>query len=250
MEKLRLIARLDIKNEYVIKGIHLEGLRKIGDPIQMAKAYYEDGADEILMMDAVASLYERNNLFHIIEKACEQVFVPITIGGGIRSLDDINGALKAGADKIALNTAAVRNPDFITEASRVFGSQCIVGSIEAKKRGNSWEVYIDSGREETGLDVVEWAKRLEDLGCGEIMLTSVDKDGTKQGFDIPLIESVYKNISLPLIACSGAGNVKHFTDVTDKVKVGALATASVLHYKTATISQIKKGLHERGIETR
>ncbi|MFO7256974.1 MAG: imidazole glycerol phosphate synthase cyclase subunit [Bacteroidota bacterium] len=246
MEKLRLIARLDIKNEYVIKGIHLEGLRKIGDPIQLAKKYYDEGIDEIIFMDAVASLYGRNNLFHIIEKACEQVFVPITIGGGIRTLEDIGKALKAGADKIALNTSAVRNPDFVTEASRIFGSQCIVGSIEAKHKGNSWEAYVDNGREETGLNAVEWAKRLEDLGCGEIMITSVDRDGTMLGFDLNLISNINDNISIPLIACSGAGTIAHFVEIASKVRTGGIATASALHYNRATIPAIKAALREHG----
>lgn len=246
MEKLRLIARLDIKNEYVIKGIHLEGLRKIGDPIDLAKKYYEEGIDEIIFMDAVASLYGRNNLFHLIERACEQVFVPITIGGGIRTLDDIGKALKAGADKIALNTAAVGNPGFITEASRIFGSQCIVGSIEAKHKNNSWEAYIDNGREETGLDAIQWAMKLEKLGCGEIMITSVDRDGTGLGFDIDLISCINENISLPLIACSGAGAISDFVEIANRIRVGAIATATVLHYNRATVGAIKNALRDQG----
>jgi cyclase len=250
MKKVRVIARLDIKNQFVIKGIHLEGLRKIGDPIILAKKYYDEGADEILFIDAVASLYERNNLFHIIEKACEQVFVPITIGGGIRTIEDISRALRSGADKIALNTAAVKNERFITEASRIFGSQCIVGSIEAKRKGDSWEAYVDSGREQTGLDAIIWAKQLEDLGCGEIMVTSVDRDGTKQGFDNELISKINESIKIPLIACSGAGALSDFSDVARKTKASALAAATVLHYNITSIPAIKHELLTQGVQVR
>ncbi len=161
-----MIARLDIKNDFVIKGIHLEGLRKVGNPNELARKYYEEGIDEILFMDAVASLYERNNIFPTIERACKEVFIPITVAGGIRSIQDIAAALKAGADKIGINTQAIKTPNIITEASRIYGSQCIVGSIEAKRKGNCWEAYIDNGREETGIDAVEWACRLEELGAG------------------------------------------------------------------------------------
>jgi cyclase len=173
MSKSRLIARIDVKNEFVIKGIHLEGLRKVGDPIDLANNYYQDGIDEIIFMDAVASLYGRNNLFHIIEEACKKVFVPITIGGGIRCINDIELALKSGADKISLNTQAIKTPSIITEASRIYGSQCIIGSIEAKRKGNSWEAYVDNGREETGIDAIDWACKLEQLGAGELMITSI-----------------------------------------------------------------------------
>ncbi len=250
MAKVRVIARLDVKGAYVIKGIHLEGLRKIGDPVLLAKKYYEEGADEILFMDAVASLYERNNLFHIIEKACEQVFVPITIGGGIRTLADIHQALQSGADKIALNTAAVKNPALIIDAARTYGSQCIIGSIEAKQKGKSWEAYIDTGREETGLDVVDWARKLQDLGCGEIMITSVDQDGTKKGFDVDLIHAVNDAISLPLIACSGAGKLNHFSTLAKSTSVGAIAAASIFHYNLASVKEVKFELNSMGVETR
>ena len=250
MEKVRVIARLDVKGSHVIKGIHLEGLRKIGDPVLLAKKYYQEGADEILFMDAVASLYERNNLFHIIEKACEQVFVPITIGGGIRTLNDINLALQSGADKIALNTAAVKNPALVVEASRTFGSQCIIGSIEAKRKGNSWEAYIDTGREETGLDAIQWARQLQELGCGEIMITSVDQDGTKKGFDVALVKAINEAITLPLIACSGAGTPAHFAALAKVTSVGAMAAASIFHYNLATLQQVKDELTLCGIEVR
>ena len=181
MNKIRVIARVDVKNEFVIKGIYLEGLRKVGNPNEMALDYYNNGIDEIIFMDAVPAYYDRNSLSELIRKACANVFVPITVGGGIRTIDDIKNTLKSGADKIAINTKAVQDPDFISQSSNFFGSQCIVSSIEAKAiGGNEWEVYTDNGRELTGKDVIDWAKCVEELGAGEIMLTSIDKEGTKK----------------------------------------------------------------------
>lgn len=232
---MRIIARIDVKNEWVIKGIHLEGLRKVGDPIELAEAYYESGVHEILFMDAVASLYDRNNLFHIIEKACENVFVPISIGGGLRSLEDVDKALSAGADKVAINTGAVRNIGLITEIANRFGSQCIIGSIEAKKQpAGHWEAYVDNGREPTGLNVVDWTRRLEDAGVGEILLTSVDKEGTKRGFDLDLIKAVDTKTSRPVILSGGYGEPKHLEQLVQHEMPSAVAIASALHYKTAT----------------
>jgi len=247
--KSRLIARLDVKNEFVIKGIHLEGLRKVGDPIQLATKYYQEGIDEILFMDAVASLYNRNNLFHIIQEACKEVFIPITIGGGIRTIDDISKALNSGADKIAINTQAVRQPQLIKQASEMYGSQCIVASIEAKRRGAaSWEVYVDNGREETGLDVIEWAQQLVELGAGEILVTSIDKEGTKKGFDLDLFEAVNKSVSIPVIISGGAGTLTHLKDAAQVGK--AFALASILHYNISSVPQIKNYLQENKINIR
>lgn len=236
---MRIIARLDIKNEYVIKGIHLEGLRKIGDPNELAVCYYQQGADEIIFMDAVASLYERNNLFHIIEKACQDIFVPITVGGGIRTISDIKKALQAGADKVAINSAAIKNPDLIIQASREIGSQSLVGSIEAKRRGAGWEAYIDNGREKTGIDAVAWACRLEQLGAGEIMVTSVDREGTMQGFDVELAESICAKVSVPVIIAGGMGKIDHLQTLTRHVVPGAIAVAAAIHYHKLTLEQIK-----------
>ena len=250
MHKKRLIARLDIKNEFVIKGIHLEGLRKIGDPILLAKKYYDAGVDEIIFMDAVASLYGRNNLFHIIEKACKEVFIPITIGGGIRSVQDIELALKSGADKITLNTQAIKNPSLIKEASRIYGSQCIVGSIEAKRKGNSWEAYIDNGREQTGIDAIEWASQLEDMGIGELCVTSIDMEGTKKGFDTELINKICAKVNLPVIVSGGAGNTGHISTLCKKENVSAIAVASILHYNLFTVQQIKSSMQADGIAVR
>jgi cyclase len=251
MNKIRVIARIDVKNEFVIKGIHLEGLRKVGDPNILAKKYYEDGIDEIVFMDAVAAYYDRNSLSHIIEKACEEVFIPITVGGGLRTIEDINQALKSGADKVAINTKAIQTPEFITEASKIFGSQCIVASIVAKKTdSNKWEAYIDNGREPTGLDVVEWAKKLEELGAGEIMLTSLDMEGTKKGFDIELYQAIQNIVSIPIIASGGMGSAKHGVDLLTCTNVDAIATASVIHYNIDTIQNIKKSFIDNDIKVR
>lgn len=250
MHKTRIIARIDVKNEFVIKGIHLEGLRKIGDPVVLAEKYYKEGIDEIMFMDAVASLYGRNNLFHIIQNACKEVFIPITIGGGIRSIQDIDLALKSGADKITLNTQAIKNPDLIREASQIYGSQCIVGSIEAKRKGNSWEAYVDNGREQTGIDAIDWAARLEELGIGELCITSIDKEGTKKGFDIELVKKICETVNLPIIVSGGAGKVCHITDLSKQKGVSGIAIASVLHYNIATVDQIKITMKGDGIDVR
>jgi cyclase len=240
MNKIRVIARIDVKNDFVIKGIHLEGLRKIGDPNEMAKKYYKQGIDEIFFMDAVAAYYDRNSLTHIIEKACKDVFVPITVGGGIRKIEDIQTALNAGADKIAINTRAVQNPNFIKEASVVFGSQCIVLSIDAKKiASNKWEVYIDNGREPTGKDVIEWAKEGQLLGAGEVMLTSIDKEGTKKGFDIELNKKVSDALTIPLISSGGAGRNKDVTDVILNSNIDAVSIASLFHYNIESVDSLK-----------
>ena len=246
MHKKRLIARLDVKNQFVIKGIHLEGLRKIGDPNEIAKDYYDQGIDEIVFMDGVASLYGRNNLFHIIEKACENVFIPITIGGGIRSIENIGEALKAGADKIALNTQAIKTPEIISQAAKIYGSQCIVGSIEAKSKGDGkWEAYMDNGREPSGLDVIEWAVELERLGAGELMITSIDQEGTKKGFEIDLIKKITDLVSIPVIASGGAGKVEHIEQLVENTDVSGIALASILHYKLDTISSIKNRINSK-----
>jgi cyclase len=239
---LRLIARLDIKNGVVIKGIHLDGQRRIGDPIELAKAYYRQGIDEILFMDSVASLYDRSNLFDTVVEACRAVFVPITMGGGVRSISDVEQALACGADKVAVNTALVRNPALVEQIARVYGSQCLVGSIEAKSTPGGWEAYISNGREPTGLDVIEWARELEQRGIGELLVTSVDREGTQRGFDLRLYEQLEQAISVPLIACGGAGNTKHLAELDQKVALQGMAVASVLHYAKASIKDMKAAL--------
>lgn len=243
MSKLRVIARIDVKNDFVIKGIHLEGLRKIGDPNEIAKKYFDQGIDEIVFMDAVAAYYDRNSLTEIIQKACRDVFVPITVGGGIRKIEDIQTALNAGADKIAINTKAVNNPKFISEASKIFGSQCIVSSIEAKKISEAkWEVYTDNGREPSGKDVVEWVKELEQLGAGEIMITSIDNEGTKRGFDIDLNRLVAKSVNIPVISSGGAGSSNDIINLVQNTNVSAVALASLIHYEIESIENVKKNI--------
>ena len=251
MNKIRLVARIDVKNEFVIKGIHLEGLRKIGNPNLIANDYYNNGIDEIIFMDAVAAYYDRNSLSKLIEEACKDVFIPITVGGGIRNIDDIKKALKSGADKVAINTQAVKDPNFITQSSKIFGSQCIVCSIEAKLIKNGiWEVYTDNGREPSGKEVVQWAKYAEKLGAGEIMLTSIDKEGTKKGFDIDLYKRVAESISIPIIASGGMGSSADAVELSKNANIDAIATASVLHYEIESIQEIKNKLLKNDILVR
>jgi cyclase len=251
MPKIRVIARIDVKNEFAIKGIQLEGLRKVGDPNDLAKKYYNEGVDEIIFMDAVAAYYDRNSLSHIIEKACDDVFVPITVGGGIRKIDDISLALKSGADKVAINTAAVRNPDFITEAKMIFGSQCIIGSIEAKQTGpNKWEVYTDNGREPSGKDVIDWAHTLVGLGVGEILVTSIDREGTKKGYDLGLMKQISEDINIPVIASGGPGNLNHIKDLHDSAAIDGACLSTVLHYDIHSIQEVKSFLLSNHIEVR
>ena len=251
MSNVRLIARLDIKSPNLIKGIHLEGLRKIGDPQQFAQAYYAAGADELIYMDIVASLYNRNSLSDLVRRTAEQVFIPITVGGGLRSLGDVEQALRSGADKVAINTAAVARPELITEVATRFGSQCMVLGIEAKRSGEGrWEAYTDNGREHTGLDVVEWVRRAVDLGVGEILLTSVDQEGTRRGFDIALTRAVSDAARVPVIASGGMGTIEHLTSVVHDGHADAVAMADVLHYKRLSMADIRKGAREAGVASR
>ena len=237
---MRLIARLDIKNEHVIKGIHLEGLRKVGLPNKLALEYYNQGIDEIIFMDAVASLYDRNNLFHIIQEACSRIFVPISIGGGLRSIDDVSRALDAGADKVVINTACVRNINLVSKVANKYGSQCLIGSIEAKFNNDTWYAYIDNGREPTSHKVLDWSKTLEDNGIGELLITSVDQEGTQRGFDIKLIEEVDKSTSCPIIVSGGFGKKDHIKKLLSKVEPSGIAVASGLHYHKFDVTSIKQ----------
>ena len=232
MNTTRIISRLDIKGPNLVKGVHLEGLRVLGNPKLFVEQYYNDGIDEIIYMDTVASLYGRNDLVEFINHTAESIFVLLTVGGGVRSLDDISNLLQAGADKIAINTAAVNNPQLIYEAASKFGSQCIVVSIEAKKRGSSeWECFTDNGRESTGIDVLKWAKQIYNLGGGEILLTSIDSEGTGMGFDIELTKNVSETVSIPVIASGGCGNKEHVLKVLNEGKADAIAVASIFHYE-------------------
>jgi imidazole glycerol-phosphate synthase subunit HisF len=250
MGKPRIIARLDVKGANLIKGIHLEGLRIIGSPEAHAVDYYEQGIDEIIYMDAVASLYGRNNLLDVVEATTRNVFVPLTVGGGLRSVDDVQSALRAGADKVAINTAATARPELIAEVAAQFGSQCMVLSIEAKRSGpGRWEVFTDNGREPTGRDVVEWARQGVALGAGELLITSVDKEGTMKGLDLELLAAIGHDIPVPVIASGGVGTAGH---VVGGFGAGAdaVAVASILHFKRATVATIRDRALAAGIAVR
>jgi cyclase len=251
MKKVRLIARLDIKGPNLIKGVHLEGLRVVGSPNEYALKYYEQGADELIYMDSVASLYGRNHLGEIIKDAAKEIFIPMTVGGGIRSIEDATEILRSGADKVAINTAAVANPTLITKLAQKFGSQCVVLSIEAKRNLNgNWEVLTENGRERSGLDVVEWAIQGCNNGAGEILLTSVDMEGTKKGFDSDLIKAVSSQVEIPVIASGGMGKLSDAVDVIEKGEASAIAMADILHYGKATFSEIREELKANGISVR
>ncbi|MFA5339648.1 MAG: imidazole glycerol phosphate synthase cyclase subunit [Candidatus Omnitrophota bacterium] len=247
MKYTRIIPRLDIKGPNLVKGIHLEGLRVLGKPEKFARYYYENGADELLYMDVVASLYNRNSIHAIIEKTARDIFIPLTVGGGLRTLDDIRDVLRVGADKVALNTAALKNPKIISEASRRFGSSTIVVAIEAiKQPDGSYLAYTDNGREYTGVEVLGWAKQAEQLGAGEIMLTSVDREGTGRGFDIELTRMVADAVLIPVIAHGGAGRTEHICEVLSKTGASAVAISSILHYDFIKRFEVESADYEEG----
>jgi cyclase len=228
---LRLIPRLDIKGPNLVKGIHLEGLRVLGKPERFARFYYEQGADELLYMDVVASLYGRNSLLEIVRRTAQEIFIPLTVGGGLRSLEDITAVLRAGADKVSLNTAVVRNPEFIRTASRRFGSSTIVVSIEAIRQPDGhYQAYTDNGRQTTGLDAVQWAIQAAELGAGELLVTSIDREGTGKGFDLELTRRIAESVSIPVIAGGGAGTMEHVVEVIREGRADAVCLASMLHY--------------------
>lgn len=230
----RIIPRLDIKGPNLVKGIHLEGLRVLGKPEHFARHYYENGADELLYMDAVASLYGRNSLLDIVERTSREIFIPLAVGGGLRSVDDVRGVLRAGADKVSINSEAVRNPDLIRQVAETFGSSTIVVSIEAiKNPDSSYEVLIDYGREHTGVNAIEWAQQAESLGAGELIVTSIDQEGTGKGFDLELTRTIAEAASIPVIASGGAGSVEHIHQVISDAKADAVSVASILHYHFA-----------------
>lgn len=251
MKKVRLIARLDIKGPKLIKGVHLEGLRVIGDPGEYARRYYAAGADELLYVDVVASLYRRNSLHDVVQSAGRDVFIPMTVAGGIRSVDDVRGLLRSGADKVGINTAATRRPDLISEVSGRFGAQCMVLSIEAKARGDyRWEALTDNGRERTGLDVIEWAQRGVELGAGEILLTSVDREGTRRGFDVDLVKAVSESVTVPVIASGGMDGPGDAVRVVLEGGADGVAMADALHYERFSLGEIRAKVREAGVEVR
>lgn len=251
MSNVRLIARLDIKGPNLIKGVHLEGLRVVGNPNEFAINYYSQGVDELIYMDTVASLYGRNNLSEIVKITAENVFIPITVGGGIRSIDDVKHLLRCGADKVAINTMATKNPALITNISRRFGSQCVVLSIEAiRTEEGRWKVMTDNGREHTGMDVIDWARTGQEFGAGEILLTSIEQEGTRRGFDIELVKQVSEAVSIPVIASGGMGKVEDLVSVVTLGKADAVAMADVLHYKRLNLSEIRRYATNNGIQVR
>jgi len=244
---VRVIPRLDIKGPNLVKGIHLEGLRVLGKPEDFARHYYEQGADELLYMDVVASLYQRNSLLDIVTRTARETFIPLTVGGGLRTLDDIQTVLRAGADKVSLNTAAIRDPKLIREASRRFGSSTIMVSIEAiRKADGGYEAYTDNGRERTGIDALEWAIRAAELGAGELIVTSIDREGTGKGFDLNLTHTIAESVPIPVIACGGAGQVSDIYDVVEKAQADAVCVASILHYNFLRTYQPEADFSEEG----
>ncbi|MEE2746387.1 MAG: imidazole glycerol phosphate synthase cyclase subunit [Pseudomonadota bacterium] len=247
----RLIARLDIKGPNLIKGVHLEGLRVIGNPHEHAYSYYEQGADELIFMDSVASLYGRNHLADIIKKAVKNIFVPLTVGGGVRSVEDAAAILRSGADKVAINTAAVANPELISQIAAKFGNHCAVISVEAKQLSSKgWEVLTENGRERSGRDVIEWVMEATYRGAGEILLTSVDREGTRKGFDVDLLRAVNQSVNVPIIASGGIGTS---SDAIDAVNIGgadAVAMADILHYKRLNIGDVRNACRSAGLQVR
>lgn len=251
MVAIRIIPCLDVKDGKVVKGVNFEDLRIAGDPVENASFYYKEGADEIVFLDISATIEGRKTMVDVVKRVAENIFIPFTVGGGISSLNDIEKLLSNGADKISINTGAVRNPQLIEEGAKKFGSQCIVVAIDAKrKEKEKWEVYIESGKKPTGIDAVQWAKRVEELGAGEILLTSIDRDGTKEGYDIELTKRVSESVKIPVIASGGAGKLEHLYQAIIEGKASAVLLASLLHFRILTISQIKKYLIESGIEVR
>ncbi len=261
-----LDVTLDERGASVVKGVEFVNLRKAGDPVELAKRYDEEGADELVFLDITASAHGRETMVDVVERTAEEVFIPLTVGGGIRSVDDINAMLNAGADKVSINTSAVKNPELVRESARVFGSQCIVVAIDCRRNfeidkernvvelengEKAWyEVVIYGGRKPTGIDAVEWAKRVEELGAGEILLTSMNRDGTKIGYDIPITRKISEEVSIPVIASGGAGKVEHFYEAFTDGKADAALAASIFHFREIEIEDLKNYLKERGIPVR
>ena len=246
----RIIPCLDVKEGRVVKGVNFVNLIDAGDPVENAKVYDEQGADELVFLDITASYEKRNIMINVVKRTAEEVFMPLTVGGGVRTVQDIRNLLNAGADKVSINTAAVKNPQLIYEGAKLFGSQCIVVAIDAKRKGNSWEVYIHGGRTPTGIDAIEWAKRVVDLGAGEILLTSMDRDGTKAGYDIELTRAISEAVTVPVIASGGAGTKEHFYEGLVEGKADAVLAASVFHFKEISIPELKTYLKEKGVWVR
>ena len=250
MLKNRIIPCLDVKNGRVVKGINFVDLKDAGDPVEQAKIYSDGGADEICFLDITASNENRDTIYDVVEKTSKKCFVPLTVGGGVRSIDDINKLLNCGADKVSINTAAVENPKVVFESSKRFGSQCIVVAIDAKKNGNKWEVFTHGGRNNSGIDAIEFAKKMEDSGAGELLVTSMDRDGTQIGYDIDLISKISLKVNIPLIASGGVGNLDHLVDGIKLGKASAVLAASIFHYGKYSIKQAKEYLKSKNVLVR
>ncbi len=247
----RIIPCLDVKDGRVVKGINFVGIKEVGDPVECAKAYNDAGADEIVFLDITATHERRKTMADVVSRTARQIFVPLTVGGGISSIEDFKLLLRAGADKIAVNSAAVRRPALIAQAADIFGRQCVVCAIDAKRfPDNRYHVVINGGRIDTGLDAIAWAKQAEELGAGEILLTSMDADGTKKGFDLPMLNAVCGSVKIPVIASGGCGNLEHFAHVFEQTGADAALAASLFHYHELTVLQVKEYLHARGIPVR
>ena len=251
----RIIPCLDVDNGRVVKGVKFVDIRDAGDPVEVARRYDREGADEITFLDITATHHDRDTVVHVVEQVASEVFIPLTVGGGIRKLEDIRRMLNAGADKVGINSAAVFNPEFVREAAEKFGSQCIVVAIDAKKvsregEANRWEIFTHGGRKETGIDAIEWAKKMVDYGAGEILLTSMDRDGTREGFDLILTRAISEAVSVPVIASGGVGNLQHLADGVTEGKADAVLAASIFHFAEYSVQEAKEYMQQQGIEVR
>ena len=250
MLKNRIIPCLDVKNGRVVKGINFVDLKDAGDPVEQAKIYSDGGADEICFLDITASNENRSTIYEVVKKTSEKCFVPLTVGGGVRSIEDINKLLNCGADKVSINTAAVQNPKIVMESSLKFGSQCIVVAIDAKKEANSWKIFTHGGRNKTDIDVIKFAKQMEEYGAGELLVTSMDRDGTQKGYDIDLMQKISEMVNIPVIASGGVGSLDHLAEGITKGKANAVLAASIFHYGKYSIKQAKEYLDSKGIPVR
>ena len=250
MLKNRIIPCLDVKNGRVVKGINFVDLKDAGDPVEQAKIYSDSGADEICFLDITASNENRETIYEVVKKTSKKCFVPLTVGGGVRSIEDINKLLNCGADKVSINTAAVQNSEVVVESSKKFGSQCIVVAIDAKKNGDKWEIHTHGGRNNTGIDAIEFTKKMEDSGAGELLVTSMDRDGTQAGYDIDLMSKISSNVNIPVIASGGVGNLEHLVEGIKLGKVSAVLAASIFHYGKFSIKEAKEYLSSKNIPIR
>ena len=250
MLKNRIIPCLDVKNGRVVKGINFVDLKDAGDPVEQAKIYSDGGADEICFLDITASNENRSTIYEVVKKTSKKCFVPLTVGGGVRNIEDINKLLNCGADKVSINTAAVKNPKIVMESSLKFGSQCIVVAIDAKKEANSWKIFTHGGRNKTDIDAIKFAKQMEEYGAGELLVTSMDRDGTQKGYDIDLMQKISETVNIPVIASGGVGNLDHLAEGITKGKANAVLAASIFHYGKYSIKQAKQYLDSKGIPVR